>query len=402
MRLLPPGLSGEREGTPTPLATTAQVGRGCRGAILPLAEKLLFILYYGRHYLVQGVQVGGTPETTPPTWWITGGWPVRGELREVSTVRRLRVYPIIGKQYLGITDAELRFTQAQPNVMNSQYACVFIMAALDQAVDSTTHKKGYIMLSIIIPTFNESFYLPRLLASLAAQTFTDFEVIVADNHSTDGTGVIALQFGARVVTGGSPAQGRNCGAETARGETLLFLDADVILPSDFLARALDEYMNAGCVVASCCVQPISEERIDLILHQVVNQYLKLTERVYPHAPGCCIFSNSETHRRINGFDETITLAEDHDYVLRASKTGTFRLLRNIRVPISVRRLELDGRLSTSLKYIAIEAHLIFVGNIHTNIFNYRFGHYKPWTGPETHNLTLRNGRSNRHTLNQKK
>jgi hypothetical protein len=47
---------------------------------------------------------------------------VHGEFREVSTVRRQRVYPIIGKQYLGITDAELRFTQAQPNVMNSHYA----------------------------------------------------------------------------------------------------------------------------------------------------------------------------------------------------------------------------------------------------------------------------------------
>jgi glycosyltransferase involved in cell wall biosynthesis len=90
------------------------------------------------------------------------------------------------------------------------------------------------MLSIVIPTFNEEKYLPGLLKTLQEQTFKDYEIIVADNDSSDATRTIAVMAGARVVGGGLPARGRNLGAEVARGEWLLFLDADVILPSDFL------------------------------------------------------------------------------------------------------------------------------------------------------------------------
>ena len=86
------------------------------------------------------------------------------------------------------------------------------------------------MLSIVIPTFNEEKFLPHLLKSLKEQTFKDFEIIVADNNSTDATRSVAINVGAKVVKGGLPARGRNNGAKVARGEWLLFLDADVILP----------------------------------------------------------------------------------------------------------------------------------------------------------------------------
>ncbi len=92
------------------------------------------------------------------------------------------------------------------------------------------------MLSIIIPTYNEEEYLPYLLRSIEAQSYTDFEVIVADNGSTDTTAKLATDSGARVVSGGNPAEGRNSGAAAAKGENLLFLDADVILPDPWFLQ----------------------------------------------------------------------------------------------------------------------------------------------------------------------
>ncbi len=53
------------------------------------------------------------------------------------------------------------------------------------------------MLSIIIPTFNEELFLPHLLRSLKEQTFNNFEIIVADNNSTDATRSITLRAGAK-------------------------------------------------------------------------------------------------------------------------------------------------------------------------------------------------------------
>ena len=240
------------------------------------------------------------------------------------------------------------------------------------------------MLSVIIPTFNESTLLPHLLDSLQKQTYRDFEIIVADNHSTDATRTIALQANARVVDGGLPAAGRNNGAKVARGEWLLFLDADVVLQSDFIEKAMGEIGESTLAAASCFIDPLSDKRIDKFLHSVANLYLQTTKEIFPHAPGFCIFAKKDIHQLVGGFNERVTLAEDHDYVGRISKHEKFGYLRNVRIPVSVRRFDRDGRFTVSAKYLAVEAHLILWGPVYSYIFIYKFGHFSnvreklPW------------------------
>lgn len=230
------------------------------------------------------------------------------------------------------------------------------------------------MLSVIIPTFNEERFLPYLLKSIQRQTFGDFELIVADNNSTDATRLIASKFGAKVVDGGMPGRGRNNGAKAAQGEWLLFLDADVVLPPDFLEKAMIEIQKGEFSIATCLIDPLSERRIDKLLHESVNLYTQATQKIFPHAPGFCIFCKKSTHREAGGFNEKLKLAEDIEYVQRLSKAADFNILRGIRIPVSVRRLDEDGRFNIAVKYIAAEAHLIFLGPIYSNIFNYKFGH----------------------------
>ena len=231
------------------------------------------------------------------------------------------------------------------------------------------------MLSIIIPTFNEEKFLPHLLKSLKEQTFKDFEIIVADNNSTDATRSIALKSGAKVINGGLPACGRNNGAKVARGEWLLFLDADVILPPVFLEKAMTEIQEQNFSAASCSVKPLSRRKIDKFLHGVVNLYFQMTKKIFPHAPGFCIFAKKEAHQLIGGFNEKIKLAEDHNYILRISKIAKFDFLKSVKIPVSVRRLDKDGRFNIAAKYLAVEIHLILLGPIYSNIFNYKFGHF---------------------------
>lgn len=231
------------------------------------------------------------------------------------------------------------------------------------------------MLSIIIPTFNEEKFLPHLLKSLKEQSFKDFEIIVADNNSIDATRSIALKSGAKLVNGGLPARGRNNGAKVAHGEWLLFLDADVILPSDFLEKAIKEIKGSNFSSASCLINPLSDREIDKFLHGIVNLYFQATKKSFSHAPGFCIFAKKEVHQLVGGFDEKIKLAEDHDYVLRISKIEKFDFLKSVRIPVSVRRLDKDGRFNIATKYLAVEMHLILFGPIYSNIFNYKFGHF---------------------------
>lgn len=227
-------------------------------------------------------------------------------------------------------------------------------------------------ISVIIPTFNEQQYLPKLLKSLHNQTAKPTQVIAADAFSLDNTRKIAKAFGCMVVDGGLPSVARNNGARIASQPILLFLDADVVLPPFFLEQTFTEMAHRNLDITSCFITPRSPLKIDRFLHQFANQYMKLTQKIHPHIPGACIFVKKNIHKIIGGFDESLILAEDHDYVKRAKRIGKFAYLKSYKIPISVRRLSTEGRIKIVFKYIAIELHLIFIGKIRKDIFNYRF------------------------------
>jgi glycosyltransferase involved in cell wall biosynthesis len=102
--------------------------------------------------------------------------------------------------------------------------------------------------SVIIPARNEEASLGTCLESLVSQAGVEFEIIVVNDHSTDRTGEIAASFpGVRVIEAGALPQGwtgKNnavaCGAREARGQWLLFTDADTVHLPGSLARALAE------------------------------------------------------------------------------------------------------------------------------------------------------------------
>ncbi len=233
-------------------------------------------------------------------------------------------------------------------------------------------------LTIVIPTLNEEWWLPTLLASLAQQSFQDFEVIVADAESTDETRTIAERFSARVVAGGLPGPGRNRGAEQAQGEILAFFDADVVLPHpDFLRDSLREMAERSFDVSTCCVRAHEGTLVDQAMHRAYNWYSIVTERLLPHAPGFCFFVRQAVHESLHGFDETLVFAEDMEYVRRAVRHGfTFGILREHPIHVSVRRLEKEGRMMLTGKYVYGEFFMLMRGPCKTLPFSYEFGHTK--------------------------
>lgn len=232
------------------------------------------------------------------------------------------------------------------------------------------------MLSIIIPTLNEEELLPKLLRSIRRQGVGDYEIIVADAGSTDRTRKIAQRFDAKIVKGGMPAMGRNRGAEEAKGDLLLFLDADVILPEEFFKKAINEFNKRKLDVASIPLDPqTSRKIIKFFFERFYNYPVKKLERFLPYgAMGYLI--KKELHQKIKGFDEKIKIAEDHDYVRRAAKLGKFGVLKGVKISISLRRFYKDGWLKVILKYASAELHYHFLGPIKSDIFAYKFGHYK--------------------------
>lgn len=199
------------------------------------------------------------------------------------------------------------------------------------------------MLSIIVPTFNEEYFLPRLLESIESQDVADREVIVADNRSRDRTRAIARDHGALVVPGGTPAVGRNRGARAAHGEYLLFLDADVVLPEGFLPRILRRFDEEFVDICIPWIRPVDGTKaIYRTIYQFSNTFFKLMEVLQPQGLGVCILVTRRLHERIGGFAETRRVSEDFDYISRAANVGRFRVFPSVHVYHSVRRYVAEG------------------------------------------------------------
>ena len=213
------------------------------------------------------------------------------------------------------------------------------------------------MLSIIIPARNEEKYLPLLLESIKKQKFNDLEIILADNHSEDRTRDIAKDNGCKIIDGGYLAYARNQGTKYSKGNLLLFIDADIILPENFLLEAMDEFNHRNLDIAGTLQIPIPTEKIlkDLqykIFYGIANKTMLRMQNTKRPLMQVCMFIKKAVHYELNGFDETLTWAEDSEFAKRAVENGrNFGILQSPpKVYISPRRFEDEGSMKLALKF----------------------------------------------------
>nr|WP_304159678.1 MJ1255/VC2487 family glycosyltransferase [Methanobrevibacter smithii] len=235
------------------------------------------------------------------------------------------------------------------------------------------------ILSIIILTYNEEEYLPVLLESIKQQDFSDYEIIVADADSKDNTVKIAEEYGCIVVEGGMPAVGRNNGAKVAKGDYLLFLDSDLKLTEDYLAKVIYEFKMERLGIAITQMKPLSKKTEDKLLHDLANLFMISVEKIKPHGAGCYgIIAKRELHERCGGFNEELTFGEDTEYIERLAKKERFKVLRNAKIGVSTRRLEEEG-LATLAKQYGKSTVNDFLGiRTEASDLNYGFDHGKEY------------------------
>ena len=114
-----------------------------------------------------------------------------------------------------------------------------------------------------MPAYNEELHLlenlTKIKNSFKSNSFSDYEIIVCDNNSTDSTPIIAEDFGAKVIFEpfNQISKARNKGASIANGEWLVFIDADS-WPSKYLVKTLlDKISQNDTIAGSSTVQFVS-------------------------------------------------------------------------------------------------------------------------------------------------
>lgn len=121
-------------------------------------------------------------------------------------------------------------------------------------------------ISIIVPVYNVEKYLDKCLSSILSQTFTDFELILVDDGSTDGSGEICDRYAesdARVRTYHQKNQGqavaRNYAIRKAKGEYLGFVDSDDWIEPDMYGRMMLSAHEDNADIVICRLQTITEK-----------------------------------------------------------------------------------------------------------------------------------------------
>jgi rSAM/selenodomain-associated transferase 2 len=192
------------------------------------------------------------------------------------------------------------------------------------------------LLSIIIPTLNESSLIEPALRRLQAQA-PEVERIVADGGSSDGTPELARAYAQVVLAPRGRARQMNAGARAAQGDWLLFLHADTALPNGFL-RWIAQAERAGYGAGAF--------RLHIEGHHPLLPLLAMGANLRTRWRGIALgdqalFARHALFKRLGGFPD-LPLMEDYAFALRLRAAGEPLFLAGEAVTTSGRRWDMHG------------------------------------------------------------
>ncbi len=223
-------------------------------------------------------------------------------------------------------------------------------------------------ISIVIPTLNERGNLAGNLASCHPPE--DVEIIVVDGGSIDGTPELAQRPDVKLVIS-KPGRGKqmNVGARMAKGEIVLFLHGDTVLPQGYYPQIISVLEGEG-VVAGAFRLSIDGKPVSLrIIENVVNLRARILQMPFGDQ---ALFMKKSMFEQVGGFQE-IPIMEDFDLVRELRKRGRIGIAEGA-ILTSGRRWERFGPWRTTLmNQIAIMAHLLGISPVTIAKFYHRKG-----------------------------
>jgi glycosyltransferase involved in cell wall biosynthesis len=211
------------------------------------------------------------------------------------------------------------------------------------------------LVSVIIPTKNEEKFIGNTLESVVNQTYPNIEVIVVDSCSDDNTVRIAKKYADKVIIKKTNiAEGRNLGVKNANGEILTFIDADTVLPSNFIEKSVKVIQSnqIGCVIGRA--KSLEKSKIGDIIN-LMNWIFTVFKLSYPCYMGVTV--KRRLFEKVNGFNENLFYCEDVDFLRKISMTCKIAFPYDLVCFSSVRRWK--GRYDEGIRCILrlIEYHI---------------------------------------------
>ena len=218
------------------------------------------------------------------------------------------------------------------------------------------------MMSVIIPALNEEKLLPGILEQFTPELREahQLEIIVSDGGSTDRTLQIAREAADCVVENvpyrkQTISIGRNRGALVARGDVLVFLNADTRIadPDRFFRELAIQAQPPGIAAVTCRVgvYPWEERGVDRAFHGFYNWFFAKMNRVgMAMGRGECHVMRREVFERVHGYAARIVAGEDYDMFRRLHALGRVAFRHDLQVYESPRRFRRYGYFRVSASW----------------------------------------------------
>jgi glycosyltransferase involved in cell wall biosynthesis len=189
------------------------------------------------------------------------------------------------------------------------------------------------LVTVVIPCYNQAHFLTEAIESVLSQTYRRFEIVVVDDGSTDETSEVASRYPqqhqhhqqVRLIRqeNQGPSVARNTGIRHAKGEYLVFLDADDrLLPRALEAGVEQLEAHPECAFSSGRCDHVAVDGTPLPhtprLHVEGDPYLALLRRCYIWPPAVVVYRRS-VFEAVGGFDTSLRSAEDYEMYLRVAR-----------------------------------------------------------------------------------
>lgn len=186
-------------------------------------------------------------------------------------------------------------------------------------------------LSVVIPAYNEQVHIQATIESIVHAINRgrpiSYEIIVSDDASTDNTAAVASKQGAIVVYSGKRNIGatRNAGAAAARGEYLLFLDADTIVPPATVQEML-QTIDQGAIAGGAVID-WSEPTRSWVGRFGLSVWNRLS-KTFSWPAGSFFYVRRDAFNRAGGFDERYYVSEELHLGRRLKRLGKVTIVKN--------------------------------------------------------------------------
>lgn len=201
------------------------------------------------------------------------------------------------------------------------------MAGPDTAGGGTRQRP--LLASVVVPAYNAAGTIATCLQALSRQSLPpdSYEIIVVDDGSTDGTAAAAAGCGVPHTLlqerRSGPAAARNLGASQARGEILLFTDADCVPAEDWAERLLGAFSDPAVVGAKGVYYGLEGTIVERFVQlEYEDKYERMARRRYiDFIDTYCAAYRREVLLAAGGFDTTIMAGEDQELSFRLAEAG---------------------------------------------------------------------------------